>query len=771
MAGLLPLGSLAFLGWFAWSWSRQGLAPDELDPGQGARVDLDEHGVPTIVATNWSNLASAQGYTVASERLWQMDLMRRAAGGGLSEWFGSAAISADLGQLQEDWPGVARGLAEHLPEDQRESCDAYAEGVNRFITRHPDRWGIEYTVLRAEPEPWTCADSMLILLAMARDLSASSDDDLALWGWRAALDEDWERFLFPEEHPWSRPLFGQSGGPLALPTRALPRAELPPGFGPRDHEITPGSNSWAWRGSSGALLANDPHLGANVPHLWYLVRLYISPQDWVVGSAIPGVPGVVLGMNPALAWTFTNTHEDVDDRVIEEIDAAQQRYVSRYEEGPDGTRVPVWREIERRQLLLEVKGEDPVPVVARFTERGPLSSVDGPEGPVLVSRLWLPFQDPAKVAHNPGFLFARARSLDALQGAIDRFRFPSQNVLAMDRAGAILYRSSGLGVLRQSDGATPGPAATHAWLGLAPPSERPRLLIPADAPGPVHLETANNRVWVGPWHEGWDSDGRVARIRTLLDGRDDLTPQDMQRVQMDTHSRLLQMLVQWTAKRHTPLDGMERDMAERWERWDGYATSDPRVFTEALAVQGALEQTLLRSVRRHLLPPALKRAPYAWGRSDAWVLRTLGLADPSFYDAIDWERARAEEVVSLFGLSGEELAAEAVRAAAQVRELYTETNRWAAQHPFVDRVPLLGPRFAIGTPEQVGFSDLVRSERPRGGASARFVWDLIHPENSTWITPVGQSGHVRSIHYADLQPLFHADQRLPVFDRTHDWGF
>lgn len=771
ICALASLGAGLFLGWLGWTWSRQGLEADELDPGLGIRVDVDANGIPTIVASNWQNLVEAQGYVVASERLWQMDLMRRASVGGLAEWFGEPAIEADRAKLLEDWGGAAQRLAEALPADQRASCEAYARGVNRFIETAPRRWGVEYTILRVTPEPWTCADSMAVMLAMARDLSSSASRDLERWGWRAALDEEWERFLFPEDHPWNIPLFGEPGPPLALPERRLSEGRALPGA-PGDDPITPGSNSWAWRGSSGALLVNDPHLGANVPHLWYLLRLYIGPDEWAVGSAIPGVPGVVLGMNAHLAWAFTNTAEDVDDYVIETLDEARSRYVSRWETGADGSPQPVWAPIERRSLTLEIKGQDPLPVEARFTERGPLSEVQGPEGPVTVSRLWLPFQDPSVVAHAPGVLFAQAKDLEQLEAAIDRFRYPAQNVLAMDRRGNILFRVSGTGIQRVADGAIPGPASTHAWAGLAPPSERPRLLIPAETPGPVHVETANARIWAGPWHQGWDSDGRTARIRALLEGRDDLDAAAMQRMQLDTHSRYLQMLVQWVAETHRPLDGGEEATLARWRAWDGQAIEDPQTFSEALAVASALRDSLLLQVRRQLLPPALKRAEYDWPREDAWVLATLGLADPSFYEEIDWALARERQAIDRFGLTPETLASAAIRAAASDDPTpYSVRNRWVAQHPFVDRVPLLGPRFAIDTPPQHGWSDLVRAERPRGGASVRFVWDMLHPENSTWITPVGQSGHLRSPHFSDLQALFHGDERLPVFDRNHDWGF
>jgi penicillin amidase len=244
----------------------------------------------------------------------------------------------------------------------------------------------------------------------------------------------------------------------------------------------------------------------------------------------------------------------------------------------------------------------------------------------------------------------------------------------------------------------------------------------------------------------------------------------MERFQLDTRSRHHQILLEWAAARHPPRDGGEEAMIARWRAWDGVAASDPQTFTEALAVEDALSQTLLDAVRRQLLPPALKHAPYEWSRDDVWLLETLGVADAGSETSVDWDLARTKAGFDRFGLDEAEVATAAVRAASQVQDLYPERNRWAAQHPVVGRVPLLGPLFAIATPQQLGWPDLVRVERPTGGASARLVWNLRDPARSTWITPVGQSGHVRSPHYADLQPIFQAGERVPVFDAEHDWG-
>src|SRR5207244_2277082 len=155
---------------------------------------------------------------------------------------------------------------------------------------------------------------------------------------------------FPEDHPWNQPMFGQSPHPAGPPLplgQALamkPIDDVEAGAMHAALELAPkaketeegiGSNNWAWCGKTGCFLANDPHLGASVPHIWYANRLRISAEEWVVGVSIPGLPGIVLGMNPYLAWAFTNVGEDVDDLLLERVDEGEKNYLAAVEDGQE----------------------------------------------------------------------------------------------------------------------------------------------------------------------------------------------------------------------------------------------------------------------------------------------------------------------------------------------------------------------------------------------------------------------------------------------------
>lgn len=741
-------------------WVRQGLTDAEWAAVSGAHVTMDAHGVPTITATSWSDAIETQGYVTAANRLFQMDLMRRGAGGQLAAWFGEPALQVDLPRREEDWSGQAEWLAANLPADERRLCDAYAAGVNRFITDRPWGWGLEYVVLRQRPEPWTCADTMLVLLAMAADLSSTAEAEAQRAQWSSVLPDAWDRFIFPVDHPWNLPLFGPPTAALRLPSGSLEPGAAP-GPAPVDTP-TPGSNNWAWRGTSGTFLANDPHLGARVPHLWFLVRIRVEPargeDEWVVGSTIPGLPGVVLGMNAHLAWAFTNVGEDVDDYLLEQVSDDGARYVV----DRDAAGAPIWEPIERRPYEITLADGSVTSGVGLHTRRGPLARRTSLGGR-WASRSWLPLKRDVSLAHLPAPAFARARDLDEINAAIDGFAFPAQNVLVADRQGSLLYRSSGTGIVRQIRGDLPQDALDGEWLGLASAASRPRLVRAVDEAGPVWLATANQRIWNEGYDHRWDSDARAARIREVLSGREDFSRLDMEALQLDTYSRYHHILVQWALARHRPRDQDQREAMARWAKWDGVAEHDPRTFTEALALAASLESALLNPVRA-LLPPDRRDLPYSWNRSDAWVLAVLGVGPedgpaptPS---ALFAQGDECKAGFAAFGLDEAETVSTVIAASLHISGPYYEANRWRAQHPFVGRVPLLGDLFAIDEPQQRGFSDLVRVEQPKFGASVRFVWDLRQPHESTWITPVGQSGHLRSPHYRDLQALWHDGKRL-----------
>jgi len=726
---------------------------------QNYDVQFDEWGIPTVSAPDWTSLIEEQGFVVASERLFQMDLIRRQAGGRLSELFGAKAVVHDASMRMEDREGVAERSVPMLPTDERATCEAYTAGVNRFIASRRSGWSTEYTILRSEPEPWSCKDTLLVVLSMNDMLTSTSSRELIHGLWSERLDADWAEFLFTYEHPWNPPLFGTKSPdgvkfpPIEKFIPMRPLAMNSPSSKQRigEDDQAVGSNGWAWNGPTGTFLANDTHLGQNVPGIWYAMRLRVDRSQWVVGVTIPGLPGIVLGMNRHHAWGFTNTGEDVDDLLEETISPDGQNYLAA------GTlENPQWEPIIRKMSVVRIKGGGEQKVEAKFTRRGPLQKYDG-SSDKLYSRQWLGLRD--GLLRIPISRLNASQSWEEINAVLDNMKLPAQNVMIADRNGNLGYRVAGTGPLRQPSGLgrvpVKGPAGE--WLGLEPPEQRRRLLIPADPNQPTSLVTANQRIWIDDYGHEWYSEDRAQGIRDRLAGRTDLTAEDMLSIQLDTTSRFRKLLLNWVARHANPTDPGATALTTRWSQWNGNADADQRTFTDSVLVDKELTSVLIGRVREAFLPEKTADFEYRWALKRAWQIALL-------------ER---ENGMQIFGLNDAEVANHLLKhaLARQGDELYSRTNKWKAQHPFVAAVPVLGRLFAVKEFDQVGFADLVRAESPKFGPAKRLIWDLRNPQNSKWILPVGQSGHVASKHYKDQQDAWNEGRVLPVFSSSDDFDF
>lgn len=735
----------------------QGNANDywqHLDP---VNVRFDDFGVPTITGKDWSDLIHRQGHVVASERLWQMDLIRRKAGGRLAEWFGKIAVEHDVAMQLENRLEIAALAAEGLPVGERKTCQDYAAGVNDFIINNPGKWGVEYKIIGFEPEPWSCRDTILVLLEMADMLTASADSEARSEPWRRNLSSAWEEFLFSENHPWNKPLFGESLSPeTILPPKEEFIAMAP--INPEKHaninfddpEII-GSNNWAWAGSTGKFVANDPHLGQSVPQIWYASRLVIDKDKWIAGVTVPGIPGAIIGMNPHVAWSFTNTGEDVDDYLEEKLSKDGNFYLAKVD--ISGER---WLPVIVKNFLIKVKGEAVArKIEGKFTHRGPLSS---PKylGQKLYSRQWLALNPEAlRMPVDKIFL---ADGLDGLSAAISDMKIPSQNIVAMDRQGNIRYRTSGTGVERKVSGRRPVNAIAGEWLMLKPSSTRPELTLKFSETKPILMATANERIWVDPFGHSWYNDDRKERIVSELTRNEAQTRESMEALQLDTTSRFRKYLLDWIVKRVSDDPELTKKIPKRWRTWDGSSRQDSVTFAELGAAEKEMTKIFLARATELFTLETDKKEEYYGSMKRAWLLTVL--------------MQPGSQGTAVFGIDDTELAQHLIRFLSEFpADKYETINRWTAQHPFVASIPGLGKLFAVNEIDQWGAGDVILAEKPKFGPSMRMVWDLDHPENSTWVFPVGQSGHVWSTNFRNFRKLWEKKKVTSVFPSSEKAAF
>jgi penicillin amidase len=737
-----------------WVIARQGITPDEFAQIYPDEVQFDQYGIPTIRPKDAQDRYLIEGFVVASERLWQMELMRRSTAGRLSEIFGKVAVEHDTKRLALKAEEVIGRAVALLPPNQRRVCERYAEGVNRFIEGYPWRWGIEFMLLSHRPKPWTCQDTLSVLMAMAEDLSGNYERELRQWQWRQRLPESWVQFLYTDEHPWNKPMFGERKltGPLVPAERDWLPPQDPSQIKVEDHNglVQPiGSNSWAYRGKIGTFVANDPHLPHRVPQIWYALRVFLdAEQRWVAGVAVPGLPGIIIGMNQDIAWGFTNTGEDIDDLVIEELSPDRGQYRAFAPNVQTS-----WQPVLVEKAKLYPKGEPPIEIVTKATDIGPIIQETSGDKPTALSRHWLGLN--SANLRIPSDEISAATNWQEFNQGVDEFRLPSQNIVYADRQRTIGYRTSGRGIFRSSSSREPRKRNTEIPHQVIDPTERKRMAISSDEDSASSfIATANQRIWIDDISHDWSGDDRASRISEVLGQRNDLSLFDMQQLQHDTHSRFSLILLNWIMQFHEPSSPSLDERFVRWSNWTGKIVDDPDVFLDALFLETRLTNLLLSAVVQALMP-GVELPKYQHLNKRAWLISVLS----------------DDAALHAFGFRPSQLARFLVKELNErtsgAAESYPYLNRWKAQHPFVGRVPVLGRLFALDEVPQSGSHHTVKVELPKFGASGRFVWCVTEPTSSVWSFPLGQSGHIRSLHYRDLQKEWIAGKYLEVFPEGH----
>ena len=412
-------------------------------PGLRAPVTVvrDAHAIPHIAAQSEADAYMALGFVHGQDRLWQMEFDRLAGQGRLAEVLGAATLPHDRFVRTLGLAGSAERAAAGLDAASLVLLEAYAAGVNAAIAGYGFALPPEFLILRHHPEPWRPTDSVRFLKLMALDLSGNWRQELL----RARLAQR----LRPDQLDLLWPGLTQPGPVTMAALADLPLDRLAATL-PEPPPAGIGSNVWVAAGprtvSGRPLLANDPHLGLQMPGQWYLAHLE-APGLAVIGATLPGVPFVVLGRNRSLAWGFTNTGSDTQDLFVEQLDpAAPGRYLTPGGSEPFGLRM---------ETIL-VRGGPPENMEARETRHGPVISDLVPAADALagdghvLALAWTQLQD-----HGPdttlaaGFALGRAETADAFMAAAELYRGAQQNIAFATRSGSIGMISPGLVPIRR----------------------------------------------------------------------------------------------------------------------------------------------------------------------------------------------------------------------------------------------------------------------------------------------------------------------------------
>ncbi|HVO45544.1 MAG TPA: penicillin acylase family protein [Steroidobacteraceae bacterium] len=736
-------------------------------------VDRDAQGVPTIEAANRADLAFGTGFVHGQDRFFQMDLSRRLAAGELSELFGEVAVEQDRKARIFRFRQVAREAVAQASDTQRAVLDAYTRGVNAGLASLTSRpW--EYWLLGSRPVAWRAEDTILVSHSMWWDLQYSDfERDIVRQRINARLggalcDAHWKcgmQFLYPARSSWDAANGGANPAESPDVTVNIPPPEVlnvraatmtaasarpanpgPPGMTGFD---TPprgiGSNNWVVSGSltstGAALMANDMHLTARVPIVWYRARLRIraqgdAPPTELMGVTLPGAPVLVAGSNGHLAWGFTNSYGqwlNIEPVACTADDGSTLQTAA-------GT---VTLAVQQEEI--RVRGKPDVRLAVRTGPAGVLFE-SHPEEHQCWFATWLA-QVPG--ATNMNLLnLERVTGIEEALAVAPELGIPHQNFVMGDRDGHIAWTIAGR---IPTDRGTTRANGASPWTG---PDAHPRLVDPPAG----RIWTANARATDDSGQEqiiggatasigaDYDLGARARQIRDdLLALRAPATPADMLRIQLDDRALfldrwqhlLVELLDADSLAGHPQRAEFRRLIAD----WNARASVDSVGYrlvreyherTQAAVWEMILGAVGVQSGEDTTVPSQFE--PALWALVNQ---RPMHMLAARYSDWRQFLMAQLDGTILSLQSSCQELS----------------RCRWGThepvriRHPLSRALPFLAGLLDMPVLELPGDHDMPRVQEGSTGASERFAVSPGHEDQGYFHMPGGQSGHPLSPFY------------------------
>jgi penicillin amidase len=443
-----PIGK--FLNPYTGVWQNEtdeSITGEILIPGLKDKVTVhyDAELIPHVFAQNDLDLYKAQGYITAKHRLWQMEFQTFAAAGRLSEILGEAALNYDRQERRRGMDFGAEQTIIKMTEDKESLAliNAYAEGVNSYINQlDAKNYPVEYKLLDYKPENWSPKKTALLLMYMTKMLAGGDEDiqntnALRLFG-KERFDLLYPDFfditdpIIPKETDWSYIDVPQTPKPestIILDSIAETISQPDPNYG---------SNNWAISSTKSAtgnaILANDPHLGLNLPSIWFVMQLS-TPNHNAFGATLPGALAVISGFNKNIAWGETNATRDVIDWYKIEFNGDRTKY--KFDDQ--------WKDISVRVEEIKIKGKPSYKDSVLYTHHGPVvfdKNFKSDQALAGYAMKW--------TGHIPGNgqkLFTelnKAKNYDEYAAALKYWVAPAQNIIFAATNGDIALWIQGL---------------------------------------------------------------------------------------------------------------------------------------------------------------------------------------------------------------------------------------------------------------------------------------------------------------------------------------
>jgi penicillin amidase len=733
-------------------------------------VRTDGYGVPHLSAANEHDLFFAQGYITARERMFQMDMTRLAGRGELSTLFGEATLPTD--RYLKTLGFYRTALAEYaaMSAEERAVIDAYTEGVNAYLktTRRLPR---EYAILGTTPQPWEPADSVVVGTLMAYSLTRSVKADLVLYNIGMKVGPDILALITPRYPDFAPTVSLDNGAPprtdIADIAALLAASASPvrPSFRSVSLPEIPASN-WMIFGPSRtatgkAIFTGSPDLEPKIPALFYLIHLS-APGYNVIGGSTPGGPGVnVLGTNGDIAWSTVNGRVDELDYFIEEINPDDpNQYLTE-----DG-----YRDFELITETLKVKTKGGIrqeEMTVKVSRHGPIISDVIPNAPPNTAMQWVGFE-PAGIFK--GFMaLNRAKNFEEFRAALSVIRTPTLNIGYADAEGNIGYQYIARVPIRMNgDGTLPVPGwdGNHEWVGFMPFEELPHDLNPEKG----YLGSFNNLPKSSTYPmTNYYLFERATRFDRIMKEAGTISVIDARGLQTDTGSVVAERWVPYI----TAACGTSDRLTGALALFDGWDFSIDKKSGAAALFNAFYFRMMKNTVGDELGDDLFAElsAPYLVYIIDLVLTNNIGNRDFVLFDDVttpDVTENRDDIIKKSMDEAVAELSDRIGDDPADWRWGDIHTMRF--EHPMgkklpffnLSPIPTAGDDFTINA----GLWDNAKPFAMKSGGVIRMIVDFSDFENSTLVSPPGQSGLLKSPHYDDQADLWADGNQIPMHFTT-----
>ncbi len=728
-------------------------------PGLESAVEVmrDERGMPHIYAGNEHDLYKAVGYIMAQERLWQMDLIRRATTGELSEIFGEDYVQTDLFLRSLRMTEKSKMVLADTNAEILDCINNFVEGVNFYIQEAGKKLPPEFRILGYEPDPWTAENTANIIGYMGWDLAGGSlSGDVFMYKLMEQIGREEAVKLIPYYDYTGDPVYPDFSPGEETLTALADIAESANKLEELGIVSFSGSNNWAVNGERSEtgkpLLSNDMHLGLSSPGIWIQMHMVVPGSLNVTGVAVPGQPFIVAGHNENIAWGMTNLMVDDVDLYLEKTNEDKSKYLL------DGE----WRDIKSVREIIKVKKEDDRELEMLYTHRGPIISGFRDIEDADISMRWSGNDMSNEIAAV--YSLNRADNRADFNEALSYFNSISQNFVYADTDGNIGLQTGGGIPLREGHGAfvQAGDSSRYDWKGYVPHELLPDSYNPEDG----SVSSANNKTVAPssyPYYIGtyYSMPYRINRIRQMLGNKDVFSIDDFKNMVTDRKSdyaaSLCRLLLE-TLQRTDEMSRLEREVFDNLSVWDFNMSPDMFTPTFFEYYRMTLADQLLEDDMGELYKSFNSQV------RDYYLLMIIKGEHKLYIDDLNTEEEETLDDILLLAYR------ETIE---KLRENYSsDTSRWlwgdihkfTASHP-LGSVSILNSLFGFNEgPYRVGGSNHTVSPYSYGkdfvidhGASQRHIYNTADWDESYTVIPTGISGVPSSEFYCSQTATYCAD--------------